>query len=474
MRRLFYKIFLWFWLGMVLVSATLIASTALTHSRSAEDERWRQRYAPILELRAQRTAELYDRDGASALEKYLSSPERERRDSVRDYLFDEAGREVLGRQAPDRVLRVLAEARQSPGGQPRFFTQERVAAELTAGPSGRPYLFVTAFPPRAMVPRSLSRFLFADLDREGIMRLVAVLLVAGIFCFWLARHIASPIGKLRLATREIANEHLGVRVDGHVLNRRDELAELARDFNRMAERIEALITAQRNLLADVSHELRSPLSRLNLALGLARRRAAPEAVEHLNRIERETDRLNTLIGQLLALARVDSGVDLQRKEVFDLGTLLQEVAADGDYEARDRNCTVTFHSALECQVEGAREMLRGAIENVVRNAVRYTAEGTNVEITLVSRRSQSGPRALIQVRDHGAGVPEDALAELFQPFHRVPDAAQQRSDSAGLGLAITQRTFRLHGGNVTAANAPDGGLVITLELPVNRTGTEVV
>jgi signal transduction histidine kinase len=466
MRRLFYKIFLWFWLGMVLVSATLIASTALTHSRSAEDERWRQRFAPILELRAQRTAELYDRDGTSAVEKYLSSPEHERRDSIRDYMFDEGGREVLGRQAPDQVLRVLAEARQSPGGKPHFFTQERVAAELTVGPSGRPYLFVTAFPPRAMVPRSLSRFLFADLDREGIMRLVAVLVVAGIFCFWLARHITSPIDKLRLATREIANEHLGVRVDGKVLNRRDELGDLARDFDRMAERIEALITAQRNLLADVSHELRSPLSRLNLALGLARRRAGPETVEHLDRIERETDRLNNLIGQLLALARVDSGVDLQRKEVFDLGTLVQEVAADGDYEARDRNCTVTFHSSLECRAEGAREMLRGAIENVVRNAVRYTAEGTSVEITLMAQRAQDGSRAVIQVRDHGAGVPEDALAELFHPFHRVPDEARQRSDGTGLGLAITQRTFRLHGGNVTAANAQDGGLVITLELPI--------
>jgi two-component system sensor histidine kinase CpxA len=184
----------------------------------------------------------------------------------------------------------------------------------------------------------------------------------------------------------------------------------------------------------------------------------------LDRIERETERLNKLIGQLLTMARADSGVDLEQKKLFDLGLLMEEVAADGDYEARSRNCAVEFNSPPECMIAGAPEMLRGALENVVRNGIRHTAEGTKVVISMECRRAGVGPRAVIQIRDHGAGVSEDTIGELFLPFHQVLDATHQ--DGAGLGLAITERAFRLHGGNVTAANAPGGGLIVTLELPV--------
>jgi two-component system sensor histidine kinase CpxA len=288
--------------------------------------------------------------------------------------------------------------------------------------------------------------------------------VAAFFCFWLARQITSPIDKLRLAARDIANERLGARVDKTVENRRDEIADLARDFNLMAQRIDTLVTAQRRLLADVSHALRSPLARLSVALGLAREGAKTETSEQLDRIELESDRLNKLIGQLLTMARVDSGIDLGRKKVFDLVLLMEEVAADGDYEARSRNCAVEFNPPPECMMEGAPEMLRGALENVVRNAVRHTRGGTNVEISLACRRARCAPRAVIQVRDHGAGVPEDAIGELFLPFHQVADGL--RHDGTGLGLAITKRAFQLHGGDVTAANASGGGFVVTLELPV--------
>jgi signal transduction histidine kinase len=463
MHRLFWKIFLWFWLGMVVVSATLVVSTSLTRSRSREDQQWRQRYALPIDLRTERAVELFGRGGAPAVEKYLVPLEH--RDPMKDYLFDQSGREVLGRQSPANVLHVLSLMGHLPVGEHYFFSSERIAAENTHAPGGGKFTLIMTFPPRTMLPNSLFEFLFADIGRAGALRLIAVLLVAGFFCFWLARHITLPIEKLRLVTHEIAQERLEARVDGIVTGRRDELADLGEDFNRMAHRIDNLITTQRQLLADVSHELRSPLARLNVALGLARQRAAPETSEHLDRIERETDRLNKLIGQLLTLARMNSGVDLQQKRVFDVGALVQELAVDGDYEARARHAAVELTAPSGCVVEGAPEMLRGAIENVVRNAVRHTAEGTTVGITVECRERAGQSWVGVRVRDHGPGVPEEEIGKLFLPFHRLRNGASHSAGGAGLGLAITERAVRLHGGEVSAANAPGGGLIVLLELP---------
>jgi len=233
----------------------------------------------------------------------------------------------------------------------------------------------------------------------------------------------------------------------------------------MADRIEHLVTAQRHLLSDVSHALRSPLARLNVALGLARRHSAPAASEHLDRIELETDRLNTLIGQLLMMARVDSGVDIERQVVFDLAAVVDEVAMDADYEARERRCTVQVEHRRDCLVEGAPDLLRSAVENVVRNAVRHTADGTTVEVSM-DRVHGDQPRVVIEVRDHGPGVSDDVLERLFVPFYRGANGATESLDGSGLGLAITKRIFDVHGGTATAANAAGGGFIVTLELPL--------
>jgi two-component system sensor histidine kinase CpxA len=463
MRSLFFKIFLWFWLGIVVLAAMMVVSAAWLRSRSADRVRWRQRNELTLHLRAQRESEILDRQGVTSVASDLRALEQN--DSTRNYIFYENAHEVLGQTVPPLIRSVLSMLAQSSQTGPRLFGDGRIGGEKVVGPSGQAYTVIVFFPPRPVLPNALSRFLFEDVGSEEFFRLLAVLAVAGFFCYWLARHITRPIDKLRSAARQIANEHLDVRVDQEVLSREDELADLGHDFDRMAERINTLVTAQRRLLSDVSHELRSPLARLNIALALARQNANDETFEHLDRIELETNRLNELIGQLLTLARADSGVDFQRKEVFDLGTLVQEVAADSNYEARSRNCTVKFSSYFGCLVEGAPEMLRGAVENVVRNAVRHTAEGTDVEIALQCLPVTTGSNAVIEVRDHGPGVPTQELAQIFRPFHRVVNGSRPGIDSTGLGLAITEHTFRLYGGKVTAANAPEGGLVVTLELP---------
>src|SRR5579872_1060104 len=346
MSRLFYKVFLCFWLSIVVASTTLMALTAIKHSRASRDEHWRDRFGPRVDLWARQEAEILDHEGTPALSKYVRSIESD--PGIRNYLFDAGGLELLARQAPPLVLQTVASVTQSTGAERQFFSRDRIIAGKVFGPSGKSYVVIVTFPHPSVLPHRLFQFLGEDLEGDGIIRLGTILLVSGVFCFWLARQITSPIDKLRLATREIANEHLDTRVDKKVTARRDELAELGRDFDRMAERIDALVTAQRQLLADVSHTLRSPLARLGVALGLARQRANPETSEHLDRIEREADRLNGLIGQLLTLARIDSEVDLQRKTVFDLGSLVQEVATDGDYEARSRGCAVKFTPSSEC------------------------------------------------------------------------------------------------------------------------------
>ena len=469
MHRLHVKIFLWFWLGVLVVSGTLWSLSELTYTRAEDDRRWQQKYTPRVDLWARQETQILRRDGPAALERYIGSFQSD--PGVSNFIFDADGREVLDRPVPDPVRRLLASMTGWPPGSPRVDAAERIIAERVVDRRGSAYDVVLDFPSPSVLNRSLFEFLSPDFDGAfpdwtSIVRVGAVLTVGGVFCFVLARHIARPIDRLRLAARNIANQQLQTRVDASVLSRKDELADLGRDFDRMAERIEHLVTAQRHLLADVSHALRSPLARLNVALGLARQRNGHPSSEHLDRIETEAERLNKLIGQLLTMARMDSGVDLERRTRFDLGSIVEEVSTDAEYEARQRPCDVAFSQNGACVVEGAREMLRGALENVVRNAVRHTAERTRVEVSLERRHGAGGARAVVEVRDHGPGVPQDAVAGLFVPFNRVIDDGAHRPERTGLGLAITRRTFEVHGGSATAANAPGGGFVVTLELPL--------
>jgi signal transduction histidine kinase len=235
----------------------------------------------------------------------------------------------------------------------------------------------------------------------------------------------------------------------------------------MAGRIETLVGAQTRLLRDISHELRSPLARLSVALDLARKRAGAAAEGYLDRIEREANRLNEMIGQLLALSRLESNGNGLRSETFDLAALVREVAADADFEAQARNCSVVVEECDPCVTKGTRQLLQSAVENVVRNAVRYTPEGTAVKISLRCRREEGGGEAVITVKDVGAGVPEESLKEIFRPFYRLDSSRTRETGGTGLGLAITERAVRLHGGIVKAENLKDGGFRIELRLPVN-------
>lgn len=320
-------------------------------------------------------------------------------------------------------------------------------------------VFAVVFTHAGLGSRSVSRLMVHDLS--------IFFVAGGIFCYFISSYLTKPLDRLGEAAARIAEGRLDTRVEPSLKRRHDEIAGLARNFDLMAERIEALVTGQRRLLGDVSHELRSPLARLMVALTLLKQGPAEEAAENLERIGLEARRLDTLIGQLLMLTRIDSGSDRGSPAIFDLANLVQEVASDADFEARARNRRVIVMQNDAATFEGFEELLRSAVENVVRNGVRHTAEGTAVEISLQRMSSE----ALLRVRDYGPGVPEDMLSAIFQPFRRV---ASDRSDGAGLGLAIADRAVHVHRGAIRARNAAEGGglmVEITLRYPRNPSQT---
>ncbi|MDX2438595.1 MAG: ATP-binding protein, partial [Acidobacteriota bacterium] len=251
------------------------------------------------------------------------------------------------------------------------------------------------------------------------------------------------------------------RVGGRVIRRRDEIGQLAREFDTMAEQLERLVGSQRRLLSDVSHELRSPLARLRVALELARDRGGMAADEYFDRMERESARIDDLIGQLLLLERLAAGKPDGEKTTFALADLVGEVVDDASFEASVSGIEVAVETGVDVAVEGYPNLVRSAVDNVLRNAIRHTPASTTVDVDL----GVDADWVKITVRDRGPGVPEEHLGSLFAPFTRVAEARERTTGGAGLGLAIARRAVELHDGTVSARNHPDGGLEVELRLP---------
>ena len=443
MRSLFLKIFLWFWLAMTLIGAIGVVLVLTIDLKGAELARHRK----LLRQDSRTLVAAYQAGGEGAL--LAKARQLEHKSGTRAYLFQGLRGPLGGEVLPTRVL-VMEELAARTGevqflhGRHGFWIARPVAGD---------YTFVAKLPP----PNPLERFF--NPRRIGL-RLIVTFVVAGTVCYLLALSLTAPIRKLREATQRFAAGDLSTRVGGEIPGR-GEFADLGRDFDRMAERIQGLMTGQQQLLRDVSHELRSPLARLNVALELARQRAGEPASGALDRIEREAERLNEMIGELLSLHQLESSIRELPQLPVELQSLVQAVVEDAAFEAAKLQRSVVLVEAVPIVTRGSAELLRRAVENVVRNAVHYTADGTVVEVVL--RQQDEG--ALLRVRDHGPGVPAAALEKIFQPFYRVGDARDRSSGGTGIGLAIAERAVRLHGGRVRAVNAPAGGLVVEITLP---------
>jgi len=377
------------------------------------------------------------------------------------YLIDGYGKDVLSRPIPSDTLSIVRAARSDGRVLTRYGISSHRSSYKFISPSGHPYILLVrdSF--------QLTKFLNTAAG-GGLPFFGGVLVIVTLFCFWLTHHIVAPIQGIQSAARMVAAGDLSVRAPVEITKRHDELAALAADFDVMVERMSSFVRSQKDLLSTVSHELRSPLTRMIMSLALFRNQSVCESEELLQRMERDVERIDTLMGQLLTLSRLETGLSPDKREMVDLSQLVQEVVADGDFEAHSCDKSVRLQAEGGIVIEKADEQaLRSACENIIRNAIRFTTPGSEVEVTLQTEKMSPSPLAVLSVRDYGPGVPGESLQQIFQPFFRVKEANGdlRTTQGTGLGLAIALEAIRQHRGTIIASNASPIGLEVKVVLP---------
>ncbi|HET9109121.1 MAG TPA: ATP-binding protein, partial [Steroidobacteraceae bacterium] len=441
MNSLYWRIFRSFWLAIVLILVGTVTVAVSVAIQGREEQPWVQRG----QLFAQ-AADAFENGGPDALRAWLNELGSDPAFS-RTFVVGPNGHDLLNRPLP-HFLQVPLQGRTKSG---RKTVRSGAIAPIGGAlvlmtPGGRTYHVLVG--PLHEHPR-----IFGELELPAVAAatLAIALVVSTVICFFLTRHLVGPIDRMRQATRSMAAGDLSVRMLPQLKGRQDDLALLAADFDAMAERVQTLLESKQQLLRDVSHELRSPLTRLQLALSLARRDEGGTQ-RQLTRVACEADRLEHLIARILKLVRLERPASAFEAVPVNIGNLLESIAQDVAIEADARKSTVSVHTEPGLEVGGDAELLRSAFENVIRNAVRYGPPGSAVLVT-------AGKRDWIEVavRDHGPGVPERDLKLIFEPFYRVDAARDRAGGGEGLGLAIAARAITLHGGSIEAHNVPGGG-----------------
>ncbi len=432
MNSLFGRILLWFWgtLAITLIGSAFISALNVTQNVFDADApaALRMRF----DLEEARVA--YESGGRPALMAFMDNLHLIY--GTRGILTDEGGRDLLsGRNYSEMIHRY----EHKPSLQ--VFTFGETTA-VGRSEDGR-YRFISVAPRRTVA----TWFITPD----HIFWLAATLLL----CYWLALSLTSPVRDLQKIVERFGKGDLSARLNS---TRRDELGDLARAFDHMATHIQTLLAAERRLLLDISHELRSPLARLGVAIELAR--SGDDTESALNRIQKESDRLNALVGQLLQVTRAEGDPASLRRDPIRLDQMVEQLVDDARIEASARGCEIEYRAPGPVTVAGDPELLRRAIENVVRNAIRYSPVNAAVLVSLVRQNGH----AVVDVRDTGPGVPEEALPRLFDAFYRVEPDRGRASGGIGLGLSIARRAVELHKGSIRAKNAHPG-LEVVIEFP---------
>ena len=440
MRSLFAKTLIWFLATTVIAMAGIILTTALTFNATEP----RGPIGTLLNLQVEEARKAYETGGRAALTAMIAKLQSIAQ--VQVVFTDAQGTDLITGQARPELLRRPSRSRWR---LPFPFTTRRpvIAREDS---SKQYWLFLVD-------QRRNLTFFFLQPQHLWIIGLVTLL------CYAFSYYLTSPVRRLRTVQDRFGQGDLSARA---AIKRKDELGELGVSFNQMADRIQTLLGAERRLLLDISHELRSPLARLGVAVELAR---SGEDRDHmLDRIQKEADRLNELVGELLQVTRVEGDPSMQKSEMVPLDELLADIVYDSLLEAKAKDCTLLLKAPSAVTLSGDEELIRRAVENVIRNAIRYAPPGSAIDIDL----KRVGDMAEICVRDYGPGVPEESLPRIFDPFYRVDSDRNRVSGGLGLGLAIARRSVELHKGRLTARNA-NPGLLVSIDLPLAQESRKV-
>ncbi len=448
MPRLFWKLFLALWLSIMTfavvvswINQTVIQQHSVAEPVTAYGDNLRH-------LQARLTREL-NQGGEERVKRALHNLPRGIRNRV--FVLDPDKKELLGR---DRVLNKLRRSRATFG------------LKQVTDRNGRTYTLISAgrTPPRALLepgPRGIG------------LRLAVAAVISALISMLLARYLAAPLRQLSRVGRQLATGDLSVRVGAALGERRDEFGQLALDLDEMASRLQTAQQANRRLLRDVSHELRSPLARLAVALEIARNKDSDTLAQELNRIELESQRLETLVDEVLGLLRESSGSQQLQLQRFDLAEMLQDLVETVNYEVTEQREHVSLNVTSALIMEGDREQLWRAFENLLRNALVHAGTKGDIEVSaeLCTAKEDAPGKVDVRVKDSGPGIAEVHLGRIFEPFYRVDEARTRqtgaRFDGHGLGLAIAASAVRRHGGSISASNRRGGGLEVQVILSVN-------
>jgi signal transduction histidine kinase len=448
-RSIYTRILVWFWLANAGITLSILAITLMSGAQPL-GRRW---LAASLELYAQTATDAYRSGGAAALNAYLDHIQASV--SMRAVLLGPGGETLSAHTVPPGSLPIVEQVRAT--GKPHFhFGARWLGTSIVHTPQGD-YVFIA----QVDALRRFSRQLGAG---GLVLKALAAMLAGCLLCWLLARSITAPIRTLQSAVRSLGEGDLSVRVSPKIPPRNDELTDLAHEFDRMAAQIESLRNEQHRLLADISHELRSPLTRLSISTELASR----GDLESLERMRKDITALDQLIEQVLTLTRLEIQQQTRVQSNTPLNKVLTALVDDADFEAREQGKSVILQPQQPCSVRGEPGLLRSCLENVIRNAVRFTPAATAVRVLVETGQRNKKPVAIVTVEDQGRGVPEECLAHIFEPFYRISASEDDEPDNrgSGLGLSISERIVTLYGGTITAHNAKTGGLIVVIELPL--------
>jgi two-component system sensor histidine kinase CpxA len=446
------KVFLLYWLGAGVV---IVVMNWVVPDHFRRTELLREALNSSLHANASLVADAYERQGCAATQEATALAAKAG-DMV--LLATPSGALLCGSLSADNLRPLLVSASRSHNIAAKQYGLFQILALAVESRRGNKY--VVALKSMYSEPPKFSGWI------EGSAALSTSVVVTALLSLLLIR----PINRLRSAANGIAAGNLNARVrwgrasKDHVP--RDAVGRLIHDFNDMADRLQALVDAQKMLLRDVSHELRAPLARLSIGLELARDEATEPIHQHLDRIEWESARINKLIGELLSLSYMQSVQEILHPVVLSLTKLINELLPDLRYEAEARNRQISATLAKECYMRGDAGLLRQAVENVVRNAIQYAPKGGVIHVELRSEMWEGERLALLRVSDGGPGVPEIELGAILRPFYRVDEPRQKSTAGFGVGLAIADRAVRLHLGQIVARNRPEGGLMVEISLPL--------